>query len=133
MKVTKENAIASVQNSVSSIFSKDDVLFLLNSIEVGSSRKITTYDIGRAIEKTIEWFENNERDVFDLDSAEFEISYNNQLECTNVPLNIEEIRDALENNFMDFGEEEEEAGTCEMDEGFDERHSLVEGAESDFN
>jgi hypothetical protein len=25
---------------------------------------------------------------------------------------------------MDFGEaEEEEAGTCEMDEGFDERHS----------
>jgi hypothetical protein len=105
MKVTKENAIASVQNSVSSIFSKDDVLFLLNSIEVGSSRKITTYDIGRAIEKTIEWFENNERDVFDLDSAEFEISYNNQLECTNVPLEIDNIRDALENNFMDFGED----------------------------
>jgi len=108
MKITKENAIASVQNSVSSIFSKDDVLFLLNSIEVGSSRKITTYDIGRAIEKTIEWFENNERDVFDLDSAEFEISYNNQLECTNVPLEIDNIRDALENNFMDFGEDDEE-------------------------
>ena len=45
--------------------------------------------------------------MLDLDSAEFEISYNNQLECTNVPINVEEIRNALENNFMDFGEEEE--------------------------
>jgi len=108
MKITKENAIASVQNSVSSIFSKDDVLFLLNSIEVGSSRKITTYDVGRAIDKVIDWMENNERDVFSLGDAEFEISYNNQLECTNVPLEIDNIRDALENNFMDFGEDDEE-------------------------
>ena len=105
MKVTKENAIASVQNSVSSIFSKDDVLFLLNSIEVGSSRKITTVDIGRAIEKTISWIENNERDVLDLDSAEFELSYNNHLECVGVPINTDGIREALENNFMDFGED----------------------------
>ena len=101
----KQDVLNRVLNSESSIFSKEDVVRLIEGIEAGSSRKITTYDIGRAIEKTIEWFENNERDVFDLDSAEFEISYNNQLECTNVPLNIDEIRDALENNFMDFGED----------------------------
>ena len=103
----KELVLQSVENSVSSIFSKEDVIKLINSIEAGSSRKITTYDIGRAIDQTIDWIENNERDVLDLDSAEFEISYNNQLECTNVPINVEEIRNALENNFMDFGEEEE--------------------------
>mgnify|MGYP003655223468 CR=1 FL=1 len=102
----KELVLQSVQNSVSSIFSKEDVINLINSVE-GGGRKITTYDIGRAIDKTIDWIENNERDVLDLDSAEFEISYNNQLECTNVPINVEEIRNALENNFMDFGEEEE--------------------------
>lgn len=108
MKVTKENVIAQVQNSASSIFSKEDVLFLINSLEVGSSRRITPYDIGRAIDKAVDWIENNERDVLDLDSAEFEISYNNQLECTNVPINVEEIRNALENIFCDFAEEEEE-------------------------
>jgi len=110
----KQDVLNRVLNSESSIFSKEDVVRLIEGIEVGSSRKITTYDIGRAIEKTIEWFENNERDVFDLDSAEFEISYNNQLECTNVPLEIENIRDALENNFMDFGEDafEDEDGNC---------------------
>jgi hypothetical protein len=101
----KQDVLNRVLNSESSIFSKEDVVRLIEGIEVGSSRKITTYDVGRAIDKTIEWFENNERDVFDLDSAEFEISYNNQLECTNVPLEIENIRDALENNFMDFGED----------------------------
>jgi hypothetical protein len=106
MKVTKENAIASVQNSVSSIFSKEDVINLINSIE-GGGRKITPYDIGRAIDRTIDWIENNERDVLDLDSAEFELTYNNQIECTNVPINVDGIREALENNFMDFGEEDD--------------------------
>ena len=104
----KELVLQSVENSVSSIFSKEDVINLINSIEAGSSRKITTYDIGRAIDQTIDWIENNERDVLDLDSAEFEISYNNVLECTNVPINVETIREALENNFMDFGEAEQE-------------------------
>ena len=106
MKVTKENVISSVQNSVSSIFSKEDVINLINSIEETSSRKITTEDIERAIDRTISWIECNEREVLDLDNAEFEISYNNQLECTSVGINTREIREALENNFMDFGEVE---------------------------
>jgi hypothetical protein len=104
----KELVLHSVKHSVSSIFTKEDVINLINSIEEGSSRKITPYDIGRAIDKTIDWIENNERDILDLDSAEFELSYNNQVECTNVPINTEEIREALENNFMDFAEQEEE-------------------------
>jgi len=102
----KELVLQSVQNSVSSIFSKEDVINLINSVE-GSSRVITTNDIQRAIDNTISWIENNEREVLDLDNAEFEISYNNQLECTSVGINTNEIREALENNFMDFGEVDE--------------------------
>ena len=110
----KELVLQSVQNSVSSIFSKEDVINLINSVEAGSSRKITVDDINRAIDRTIGWIEDNERDVLDLDSAEFEISYNNQLECTNVPINVDTIREALENNFMDFGEAEEEDDLVEL-------------------
>ena len=112
----KELVLQSVQNSVSSIFSKEDVINLINSIEESSSRKITTEDIERAIDQTISWIENNERDVLDLDSAEFEISYNNQLECTSVGINTREIREALENNFMDFGEEEVDEDEKELEE-----------------
>ena len=110
----KELVLQSVQNSVSSIFSKEDVINLINSIEGGSSRKITVDDIERAIDRTISWIENNEREVVDLDSAEFELTYNNQIECTGVPINVDEIREALENNFMDFGEAEEEDDLVEL-------------------
>lgn len=114
-KVTKENALASVRQSVSSIFSKEDVLYLIDKIEVGSSRKITTYDIGRAIDKTISWIENNEREVFNVDDAEFELTYNNQLQVVGVPINVDNIREALENNFMDFGEVEVEVESTNED------------------
>ena len=118
MKNSKENVIAQVQSSVSSIFSKEDVINLLNSVQ-DSSRTITTSDIQRAVDKTISWFENNERDVVSLGDAEFELSYNNQLEVVGVPLEIENIREALENNFMDFGEAEVEEDEDE-DEDEDE-------------
>ena len=106
MKITKENVIIAVQNSVSSIFSKEDVINLINSIE-GGGRVITTNDIERAIDKVISWADNNESDVVDFDSVEFELSYNNRIEVTNVPLQLENLREALENNFMDFGEDED--------------------------
>jgi len=106
MKVTKENVIIAVQNSVSSIFSKEDVINLINSID-GGGRVITTNDIERAIDKVISWADNNESDVVDYDSVEFEISYNNRIEVTNVPIQLENLREALENNFMDFGEDED--------------------------
>ena len=103
----KELVLQSVQNSVSSIFSKEDVISLINSIE-GGGRVITTNDIERAIDKVISWADNNESDVVDFDSVEFELSYNNRIEVTNVPIQLENLREALENNFMDFGEAEDD-------------------------
>ena len=107
MKITKENVISAVQNSVSSIFSKEDVINLINSIE-GGGRVISVDDIERAIDKVISWADNNESDVVDFDSVEFELSYNNRIEVTNVPIQLENLREALENNFMDFGEAEDD-------------------------
>jgi hypothetical protein len=109
IKVTKENAIAQVQSSVSSIFSKEDVLFLINSIEVGSSRKITTEDINRAIDKVVDYMDRDQSEILDLDNAEFELGYDKRIECVGVPINTEAIREVLENNFMDFGEAEVDA------------------------
>ena len=104
MKTTKQNVIDQVQNSVSSIFSKEDVLNLINSIQ--ADRVITTRDIERAIDNVVSNFEMNNQDVVDTDNVEFNISYTNQIEVDNVGLNLDYIREALENNFMDFGEAE---------------------------
>lgn len=103
----KELVLQSVQNSVSSIFSKEDVINLINSVE-GGGRVISVDDIQRAIDRVINWAGDNERDVVDFDSVEFELSYDNRIEVSNVPLQLENLREALENNFMDFGEAEDD-------------------------
>ena len=104
----KDLVLQSVQSSVSSIFSKEDVINLINSIEESNSRVITTNDIERAIDKVISWADHNERDIVDYDSVEFELNYDNRIEVTNIPIQLENLREALENNFMDFGEAEED-------------------------
>ena len=124
MKNSKENVISSVQNSVSSIFSKEDVINLINSIQEEEGRKISVNDIQRAIDKVISWADNNERDLVDLDSVELEMNYDNRIEVVGVPIQLENLREALENNFMDFGEAEVEEDVVEL-----ERATLVEGAE----
>ncbi len=117
MTITKQNAIAQVENSVSSIFSKEDVINLINSIEVGSSRKITTDDISRAIENTVRWMEREQSEFLDMNRAEFELNYDNRIELVGVPIDVDNITEALENNFMDFGEVEEvDADEKELEE-----------------
>jgi maltodextrin utilization protein YvdJ len=105
MKTTKQNVIDQVQNSVSSIFTKEDVLAIINSITEEKSRVVSVVDITRAIDRVVENFEMNAKDVVDCDNAEFGISYNNQLQLDNIDLNSDYVREALENAFMDFGED----------------------------
>ena len=113
----KDLVLHSVKHSVSSIFTKEDVINLINSIEEGSSRKITTVDISRAIDKVVDYMDRDQRELFDFDNAEFELSYDNRIECVGVPINTDSIREILENNFMDFGEaEEEDADEKELEE-----------------
>ena len=104
--MTKNQTLAALGNQLDSFYSLQQVIDIVKNIEEGSSRKITTFDINRAIDKTISWIENNERDFLDLDSAELEIDYNHRIEVVGVPVNVDTLREVFENNFMDFGEEE---------------------------
>ena len=115
----KEFVLQLVENSASSIFSREDVIKLINSVE-GGGRVISVDDIERAIDKVIIWADNNESDIVDFDSVEFEISYNNRIEVTNVPLQLENLREALENNFMDFGEADDLVELERVDEERDD-------------
>ena len=104
--MTKNQTIDLLKNQLPGFYSVEQVINLIEKIEEGSSRKITTDDIEQAIDKVINWVEHNERDLLDLDSAELEMSYDNRIEVVGVPINTDGLREALENNFMDFGEEE---------------------------
>jgi hypothetical protein len=58
--------------------------------------------------------DRDQREIFDFDNAEFELSYDNRIECVGVPINTDAVREILENNFMDFGEEVEEKAENEL-------------------
>jgi len=110
----KDLVLHQVKHSVSSIFTKEDVISLINSIEESKGRVITTQQINDAIDEVVDWAERRVDNLIDLDSAEFEISYTKQIELTSVEIDVESLRNALEEHFMDFGEDEVE------DEGIDE-------------
>ena len=120
--MTKNQTIDLLKNQLPGFYSVEQVINLIEKIEEGSSRKITTNDIEQAIDKVISWIDNNERDVVDLDSAELEMDYSNRIEVVGIQINVDSLREALENNFMDFGEEENDIVELE-------RETLVEGGE----
>jgi hypothetical protein len=110
----KANVLVSVQNSVSSIFSKEDVINLINSIDEVKSRVFTPNDLQRAIDNVISWAEHNEDALLDLDSAELEMDYQNRINVVGIPIQLENLREALENNFCDFTEVEDEVEENEL-------------------
>ena len=115
--MTKSQTLAALGNQLDSFYSLEQVINIIKNIDEVQGRKISVYDIERAIDKVISWVDNNESDIVDYDRIEFELTYNNKIEVTNVPLQLENLREALENNFMDFGElVEEESNDGERDD-----------------
>ena len=126
----KENVLEVVQNSVSSIFTKDDVLKLITSIEQEQQTN-QVYDLIKRLqdlqEKISYDFQNLSSDeVVDLDSAEFNIGYNNRLEVEDISLNIDNLTDIVEDSFsslinelreLELNKEEEEVVGSEFEDG----------------
>ena len=106
----KLEVIKQVQECVSSVFSKEDVIKLINKIEGGLNE-----DLALEIKKQISTLIMNidERKLIDLDSAEFELSYNT-IELNNVNIDLEIITDIIEGVLMDHVELEEQIKDAEM-------------------
>ena len=106
--MTKNQTIDLLKNQLPGFYSVEQVINLIEKIEDGSSRKITTNDIEVAIDNVISNIRMNTEDVMDYTSVEFSISYDNRIEVESIGLNLDYIREAIENEFMGFGEAEED-------------------------
>ena len=99
----KDLVLHSVKHSVSSIFTKDDVLKLIESIEQEQQTN-QVYDL---IKKLQDLQENisyklqnlNSDEVVDYDSVEFSIGYNNRIEVEDVSLNVDNLTDIVIDSF----------------------------------
>ena len=95
-----------LKNQMDSFYSLEQVIKIIESIEPEEStvRNITVTDIGHAIEKFIGKIECGQVRLFDCDSAEFGIGYDNKIELENIDVDLDILRDELGDIFFPFGE-----------------------------
>jgi hypothetical protein len=98
----KLETIKLVQECVSSVFSKEDVIKLINGIDSYFNEE-TVINIKDQIIKKI----NSIDDLIDHDSAEFELDYNNTIKLSSVNVDENVIENVIEEVLMDFVEETE--------------------------
>lgn len=112
--MTKQQAIDTINASFPSIWSKDDVLQLINKIDEGTASfdKDKLMDkIHDAIENAINGMSNDE--ILDTSECEFEIRNGNEIVIDSIGVNTSDIVDAVSHDIAEaideFIEELEEA------------------------
>jgi hypothetical protein len=115
----KENLIEQLETakSLSSTVDIDKVIELIKQIETGGLTPKLVDKISEKIERVMDY---NSSSLVDLDSAEFELNYNNTIELTSVDVNINEIMEHVNAVLDEFMVEE--------DEDIEEENSTEEAA-----
>jgi len=103
--------------ALTSVVSIDNVIALIQQLEEGQAVKPEYSITAKLFDRIVDIVEDaisgmRSRDVVDLDSAEFELDYNNCISLTDISIDTDniynEIRDGLENAFDIVDEDEEE-------------------------
>ena len=119
----KADLIAQLEGAkaLTSVVSIDNVIALIQGLEaevrvekvLGMSQELAE-DIAEKIERVLD---NNSSDLVDMDSAEFELNYDNRIELTRVDISVREIMthvsDVLDNFVIEEDEEDEDQAESE--------------------
>ena len=102
MKISE--AITKVENGFGSIYSKEDVLNLLNNLDLNGGNNGITEEKIRDFSNSIKASIMDNSSIVDTDNIELSIGYNHQIEIDDVPLSeseLESIFDYETNQFID--------------------------------
>lgn len=126
----KETLVAQLEaaKALTSVVSIDNVIALIQQLEAevrvekvfGITQELAE-EIANKIERCLDYNSNR---LIDLDSAEFELTYNNTIELTNVDIDVREIMDHVTASLEGFVVEEDEPET----DGFIEAQNEAEQA-----
>ena len=103
-KIKISDAITKVENGFGSIYSKEDVLNLLNNLDLNGGNNGITEEKIRDFSNSIKASIMDNSSIVDTDNIELSIGYNNQIEIDDVPLSeseLESIFDYETNQFID--------------------------------
>ena len=128
--MTKENVIVKVQESLGSLFTKDDVINCLNMVEAPKVEEVNPMQVAYpnkywldkikdVVLQHIRETDFNDSDMFDISDCEFDIKYGNTIELdsyevdacslkTYVENQIEEAFGVIEDDIIELQQEKEE-------------------------
>jgi hypothetical protein len=100
-KMTKEEAINTINTSFPSIWSREDVLQLIERIDVPEQQKLEGFvnkeklmeKIREAVENGIDGMSND--DIVDISSCEFDVRNGNEIHIDSVGINTSDIADEV--------------------------------------
>ena len=102
--ISLQEMIDGVRNSISTIFSKEDVLNILNRIEKGSEgNEFTEEQMEELIDHVrsgLQYVDTD--DMVDYDSAEFEIGDGNVIELKDINIDTNSIEDEVEESIRQW-------------------------------
>jgi len=98
--MTKQQAVENVTNSISSIFSKEDVINLINSIkDEGTNPTKIIVDLKEKVLNTINSLSSD--DIVDIHSVELELDYTRTINVSSVEITTDNLYSDLECLFED--------------------------------
>ena len=111
--MTKQEAIATINASFPSIWSKDDVLQLINKIDEGTAG----FDSDKLIDKIREAVDNainnmSNDEIVDVSSTEFVIRNGNEIEVDSIGINTNDIVDNVMTDVVEAIEDYIEESVC---------------------
>lgn len=113
--MTKQQTIETLQKQLPSFYSLEQVINIINSIK--DNNNTLSDDSIQMIIKSIRSSLIDSNDLIDHDSAEFEIGYNNQIELSNVDVDIDQILEIVNDELNEFAEAEQISDVVELERG----------------
>ena len=94
--MTKAETIAALGNQMSSFYSLEQVINIVNNIDEkgGTTKEI----VERIVDNIIESLERDVDHFVSKEDSEFELTYDRRIEITEIPVDFDFIREAIENN-----------------------------------
>jgi hypothetical protein len=96
--MTKDQTLAALKNQMDSFYSLQQVIAIIEGIDPDPAG-ISNESIEQAIDNIIERLECSDRHLVDIESAQFNLSYDNTIELEQVDLNMDVIRKEIEGAF----------------------------------
>ena len=104
-KLTIAETITKLEDGFGSIYSKDDVLLMLNNLELNETKvesSITKSDLRILKNAIVETINRNREDICTIDDIELSINYHKSIEIDDITFNENELESLVADCVDDF-------------------------------